>query len=100
MAAGVHMWCHQIKHMRERCPPFTSAKIFGWYGSDLLGGVDIRDLDSRIQVYRVKQLIQVHTVDTVGSGDLSRGRAPAIHDDLDSLVIFEDTRRCPLAGGV
>ena len=84
--------------MCELRPSFTRTTTSGWNVSDLLGGVDILDLDSRVQVYPVKQPIQVHSV---GSRDVSHGLAQAFSDHLDHrIIIFENKERCPLAGDV
>ena len=73
----------------------TRDRACGQDITDLLGGVDIFDLNSRILVRLVKQPNQIHTL---GSGDLSHGRAPAFYDHLDHrIVVFRKKKRCPLA---
>ena len=52
------MWCREIKQMRGLRLSFMSERLFGLNVSenvsDLLGGDDILDLGSRIQVESVK----------------------------------------------
>ena len=55
-------------------------------------------LDSRKQVYSIKQRVQVHMV---GPRDVSHGRTSAFHDHLDHRTIgFKNEKRCPFAGAV
>ena len=75
MATGIRLWCHQIEQMREVRPSITSERAFGWHVKDLLGGVEIFDLNSKILVYPIKQPIHVRTV---GSGDVSMDELPPL----------------------
>ena len=84
-------WCHQNEQLCEVRPSFTSERTFGWNVNDVLRGVDTFDLDSRIQVYPVKQPIQIHTMSL---GDVFHGRAPAFDGHLDHRIItFKNTQR-------
>ena len=50
-------------------PSFTSDRTFDQYVSNLLGGVDKFAWDSKIQVYSIKQPVQLQTLN---SGDVSQ----------------------------
>ena len=88
------MWCRQNEQLRLLRPSFHE-----WtYVINLLGGVEIFDSDSRIQVLSIKQPVQVHTV---SSGDMSHGRTSAFYENLDHRIIFfKNEMRCSLSGAV
>ena len=69
-----------------------------WLGCQQSLGVNVLNLDPRIQVKSVQKPVQINTMST---GNMSHGRTAAFYGHLDnSVIIFENEQRPTLAGCV
>ena len=96
------------KHVKSSCycdcicalwwdwPNVSAVIIFGQNVRYLFRCVDVFDMTSSIQFLSVQQSIQVHTV---GSGDMSHGRAPIFYGNSDHSIV-ENKHRRSLTGDV